>query len=177
MKRFAAVLAVCLFGMTAARAQEPFVISQVDEGLLRGRAPRLRSEFEELRQAGVRTILDTRAYRPFSSRREARLAAEFGMTYRHLRYPALPWAMQEAEPVFQEMLHRQHECGPLFVHCQQNRDRTSLLIGLYRVRVQGWPPAAAFAEMKAFGVRDSLPYFERYFWENAYGPGMPAAHP
>lgn len=176
MKHCTTALVICLLGLNAASGQEPFVISQVDEGLLRGRAPRRRSEFEELRQAGVRSILDTRAFRPFSSRHEARLAAEFGIRYYHYRYPALPWAVQEAEPAYQEMLRLQRERGPLFVHCQQNRDRTSLLIGLYRVRVQGWAPAAAYEEMQRFGLRSYLPYFERYFWANAYGPGMPASH-
>src|SRR4051812_19796004 len=105
MKLRAGLLLVCLAGLPApARAQQPliesFVLSPVDEGLFRARAPRRHAEFEELRQAGVRTILDVRAFRPFSSRREAHLAAEYGIAYHHYRYPALPWAMGEAEGAF-----------------------------------------------------------------------------
>src|SRR5262249_46400197 len=155
------LLLVCLAGPRApARAQqplvEPFVISPVDEGLFRALQPRRRAEFEEMRQAGVRAILDVRAFRPFSARHVARLAAEYGIEDHHDRYPALPRAMEEAEGAFQEMLRLRTPACPLLMHCQQNRDRTSLLIGLYRVRVQGWSPEAAFAEMKAFGLRDSL---------------------
>jgi protein tyrosine phosphatase (PTP) superfamily phosphohydrolase (DUF442 family) len=172
----AALLLLCRAGLpAAARAQEPFELTQVDAGLYRSRAPRWRSEFEEIRQAGIRTVMDTRAFRPFASRREARLAAEYGLCYRHIRYPALPWALEETEDVFRQMLRTRDY--PLLVHCQQNRDRTSVLFGLYRVRVQGWPPEAAYEEMLQFGLRPSLGYFHRYFWENTYGPGMPAARP
>src|SRR5262245_56072080 len=168
----AGLLLLCFAGLpTATRAQEPFEISPVDAGLFRGRAPRWRSEFEQLRATGMRTVLDVRAFRPIASRREARLAAEFGLCYRHVRYPALPWALEETEDVYRQLLRTQDY--PLFVHCQQNRDRTSLLFGLYRVRVQGWLPAAAYEEMERFGLRQSLPYIGRYFWENTYGPGMP----
>jgi hypothetical protein len=173
----AAGLLLCLVGMTGPARGADFVIDpragfslyRVDVGLFRSRAPRRRREFEQARQAGVRTVLDLRAYRPLASRREARLAAEYGLAYRHFRYPNLPWGVRSTEGAYRQLLREQDY--PLLVHCQENRDRTSLLVGLYRVRRQGWPPEAAYEEMLRFGMRPSLRYLHRYFWENAFGPG------
>jgi hypothetical protein len=172
-----------LLGLAAAPAAarekpligEPFVLSRVDFGLYRSRASRTRAEFAQIRQAGIRTVLDTRAFRSLSSRREARLAAAAGVNYRHYSYPAFSWALEETEDVYRQLLRRQDY--PLLVHCQQDRDCASVLMGLYRVRVQGWPPEAAYDEMLRFGLRSLFPYFHRYFWQNAYGPGRPAPHP
>jgi tyrosine-protein phosphatase SIW14 len=172
----AAVLLLCLTGVTAAARGADLVIDpragfhlyRVDVGLYRSRAPRWRREFEQVRRAGVRTILDLRAYRPLASWREARLAAEYGLAYRHYRYPSLPWGVRFTEAAYRQMLREQDY--PLLVHCQENRDRTGLLVGLYRVRRQGWPPEAAYDEMLRFGLRPSLRYLHRYFWENAFGP-------
>ena len=176
MRRVAAAgLLLWLLGPGAAARAEEFLIYPVDVGLFRGPAPRERWEFEELRRAGVRTILNLRAYRPLASRREARLAAEHGLAYRHYRYPGVPWALGATEGAYRQLLRT--EDYPLYVHCQSSRDRTGLLFGLYRVRRQGWPPEAAYDEMLRFGLRWYLPYFHRYFWENTYGPSQPAPGP
>src|SRR5207248_3197139 len=111
----AAGLLLCLLGVTTPARAADFVIdpwagfrlSRVDEGLFRSRAPRWRSEFEQIERAGVRTVLDLRAYRPLASRREARLAAEYGMAYRHFRYPSLPWGVRSTEAAYRQILREQ----------------------------------------------------------------------
>ena len=37
------------------------------------------------------------------------------------------------------------------IHCEHGQDRTGLLVGLYRVLVQGWSVAQAYAEMRYHG--------------------------
>jgi protein tyrosine/serine phosphatase len=160
-------LSLCLVGLPATVQGYEFGLFRVDAGLFRSRAPRWRSEFAQLQQAGVRTILDLRAFRPLAARREARLAAAYGLVYSRYSFSTLPRALANTEDVYQRLLRTQDY--PLLVHCQHNRDRTSLLIGLYRVRQQGWPLQAAYDEMLRFGLRSRFAGIHRYFWENPYG--------
>src|SRR5262249_9381221 len=51
---------------------------------------------------------------------------------------------------------------PMYVHCDIDRDRTAVAFGLYRVRVQGWSPAAAWAEAERFGLRRYFVGLNRY---------------
>jgi protein tyrosine/serine phosphatase len=43
-----------------------------------------------------------------------------------------------------------------FVHCQHGQDRTGLVVGAYRVKVEHWTKAAAYKEMKAHGFHPML---------------------
>ena len=54
---------------------------------------------------------------------------------------------------------------PLFVHCNLDRDRASAVIGVYRVRVQGWSREAAIEEAKGFGLRRYFVGLNRYLRE------------
>lgn len=42
---------------------------------------------------------------------------------------------------------------PIYVHCKAGRDRTGLLVALYRAEVQKWDPAHAWAEAMQMGFR------------------------
>jgi protein tyrosine/serine phosphatase len=52
---------------------------------------------------------------------------------------------------------------PIFIHCHYGEDRTGLIIGIYRVEVQGWTPAQAYQEMLANGFHKTLTYLDNYF--------------
>lgn len=43
-----------------------------------------------------------------------------------------------------------------YIHCEHGQDRTGLVVGIYRVKVQHWTKAAAYAEMKAHGFHPVL---------------------
>jgi hypothetical protein len=43
--------------------------------------------------------------------------------------------------------------GKVFVHCTHGRDRTGLVVGLFRYFVQQWPASDAYQEMKREGFR------------------------
>lgn len=43
-----------------------------------------------------------------------------------------------------------------FVHCEHGQDRTGLVIGAYRVRVEHWTKNDAYAEMAAYGFHPWL---------------------
>ena len=52
---------------------------------------------------------------------------------------------------------------PIFVHCHYGDDRTGLIVALYRVEVQAWTPAAAYAEMIKDGFHTTLTALDNYF--------------
>jgi len=54
---------------------------------------------------------------------------------------------------------------PVFVHCMQGKDRTGLIIALYRVLYEGWTPKAAHDEMMAHGYNSILLSMNHYFEE------------
>lgn len=53
---------------------------------------------------------------------------------------------------------------PIFIHCKHGQDRTGLIIGLYRVEVQGWSPARAYREMLTNGFHPELTGLRNYFF-------------
>jgi len=44
----------------------------------------------------------------------------------------------------------------VYVHCEHGQDRTGLVIGMYRVRAEGWTKANAYREMIAHGFHPLL---------------------
>jgi protein tyrosine/serine phosphatase len=50
----------------------------------------------------------------------------------------------------------------MYVHCNVDRDRTSVAVGAFRVRAQGWDTAAAVAEAERFGLRRYFIGLNRY---------------
>jgi protein tyrosine/serine phosphatase len=56
---------------------------------------------------------------------------------------------------------------PVFVHCKKGMDRTGLVVGLYRVLIEKWEPAQAWAEMLKFGYHPSFKALTRYFEQRA----------
>lgn len=164
----------CLAAPLSHGWDDEFPVYQIDAGIYRGGPPMSRSDYARLRSLGVRTILDLQGFWPLVTEREQRLAGEYGMVYRNFPICALSPTPDEIEAAFQQLLRWQSY--PIYVHCQQNRDRTSLLIALYRVRCQGWAPQDAYREMVRFGLRDTLPYFTFYFRNNAYRPPFPGSY-
>ena len=54
---------------------------------------------------------------------------------------------------------------PLFIHCLHGQDRTGLVVGLYRVYVDGWAPEAAYQEMIEKGFHPKYTVLKNYFFE------------
>ena len=62
--------------------------------------------------------------------------------------------------------------GPAYVHCEHGRDRTGLIVALYRVYVDGVTPDVARAEMLAGGFRTINIGLER-FWNHMFVDDSP----
>jgi protein tyrosine/serine phosphatase len=44
---------------------------------------------------------------------------------------------------------------PVFLHCAQGRDRTGVVVAIYRMEINDWSNAEAEAEMQTFGFHDA----------------------
>ncbi len=64
-----------------------------------------------------------------------------------------PWGDQDYESVQKalEIFKQATPQAPVYLHCQRGIDRTGLIVALYRVQVQGWTPAEAYAEWDQVG--------------------------
>ena len=131
-------------------------------GLWRGRAPYLPRHYEELRRLGVRTVLDIRGNQPLASAYERRRAEAHGLVYRHVPMGFRPLRDGSGERVLAALQNQADY--PLYVHCNVDRDRTSAVVGVCRVCVDGWSLEAAEAEARWFGIRRRFVGLNRYLW-------------
>jgi hypothetical protein len=152
---------------TVAQGKE-FRIVKVSEGLYRGVHPVKRTDFEQLKEAGIRTLLDVRLYRPLAFVKEERLAAEYGLKYILYLMPPWPWTVKYIERGYQHLLKT--EDYPIFLHCNLDRDRTVVLYGLYRVRELGWPVDLAHQQMREERLQGWLWFYHVYFDRYALCP-------
>src|SRR4051812_19135910 len=134
----AALLALIVFAAggraVAGDPQSWLKPNPVAPGLWRGRAPYLPRHYEALRQMGVRTVLDIRGNQPFASAKERRRAEAHGLVYRKVPISFRPLRDGSAERVVAAM--RNEADYPLYVHCNIDRDRTSVAVAAFRVRAQ-----------------------------------------
>jgi Tyrosine phosphatase family len=161
MRRLMIAAAVVLTAAPAAPAQllrmepEPIV-----PGIWRGRAPRFPRHYDKLEELGIRAVLDIRGNQRRLSARERRRLERRGIIYEKVPMGFRPLRDGSGERVLAAM--QNPPALPFYVHCNIDRDRSSAVIGIYRVRVQGWSREAAIAEAKSFGLRRYFVGLNRY---------------
>ncbi len=113
--------------------------------LFRGALPS-DEDFEELQTLGVKTVLNLQ-----SSDEPVVPLEDFGFRALNVPLPALmlrPPAAEMSEIV--EIL-QDARSYPLMVHCRFGKDRTGLVVALYRVLIEGVSPEIAYQEMLTNG--------------------------
>ena len=109
----------------------------VRDGLYRGGQPTAH-HLQLLRELGVETVIDLRHG---NTDKEAAEAERLGM--RFVRFPF--YGIFGADSAFlARIVEAIRGGGRVYVHCRVGRDRTSLVIALYRVLVDGWDPVTAW---------------------------------
>lgn len=161
MTRLLSVAVSVLAVLAAARpAQAQLCPSEIEPGLWRGNAPYRPTDYAELQRLGVRTVLDIRGNQPFASAIERRRVEAMGLEYRKVPFGFRPLRDGSDAAVLAALQNRADY--PLYVHCNINRDRTSVAVAAYRVRVQGWSPSAAVSEAHTFGLKGHFLGLNRY---------------
>jgi len=161
MRRSLIFAAAFLLSTPAARAQLlPIEPQPVAPGVWRGHAPWLRGHYRQLREMGFQAVLDIRGNQPRASARERRRLERMGIIYLRVPMRFGPAIEGSGERVLAAL--QNPPALPMYVHCNVDKDRSSAVIGVYRVRLQGWSREAAIEEANAFGIRRVFVGLNRY---------------
>lgn len=120
---------------------------------------------KQLKAMGVRTIVNI-------ENDEDAVAADKKFAAAHgLRFISVPFATfkkpkdENVDYVLKSLQDR--SLGPIYLHCKHGRDRTGMIMGLYRVEADGWDPKTAYQEMKDLGFRTILWTLKKYYKERS----------
>jgi protein tyrosine/serine phosphatase len=156
------IFLVCVLLQTAPPLTEPPRVSavsrfhKVDGKLYRGAQPNAVG-LRQLRDLGIRIVINLRGEQDAMTREERRLVESLGM-----RYVPLPVAdgniFTRSRVVPEDAIRNffaalDGATGPVFVHCQRGADRTGTLVAMYRIARHGWDNERAYAEARALGMR------------------------
>ncbi len=130
----------------------------VNQGIIRGGRPQ-KGDLEFLKKQGVRTIINIDDVDTTGEREEAnRLGIRF------IGSPMSSFKKPKDEQVDKILAQLQDKSlMPIFIHCKHGQDRTGMIMGLYRFRVDKWSSKKAYAEMKQYGFHPILFPLDRYF--------------
>jgi protein tyrosine/serine phosphatase len=119
--------------------------------IYRGIQPGDEEDYEYLRKLGIKTHLNLRKYLGWQERDLQKKAVAEGFLYRHSGIPTL-WNAPK-DPEVEEALGdlNNPSLQPIYVHCRLGKDRTGLIIALYRVLYQQWNACTAWREWKSYG--------------------------
>ena len=137
---------------------------EVESGkIYRGGQPESLADYALLQRLGIHTIINLKTTRQ-EIEQEAALAKSFGMTMISRPTGTFFGATDEEVDEIQSLL-QDPKLQPLLIHCRHGKDRTGLMIGIYRVETQGWGPQEAYSEMLSLGFNPLLLGLRHRFWE------------
>jgi protein tyrosine/serine phosphatase len=135
------------------------------KAMYRGAQPAA-DQWSFLKARGVKTVLKLNEYAGFnSSTEQEQLAArangirlvEVFMPPEDFPHNVNPFAAPTDAQLAEALAVMENpENWPLYVHCSHGRDRTGLLVALYRIRKNNYCKDKAFAEMKSYGHNGAL---------------------
>lgn len=139
-----------LFGLPGLRN-----VGRVAPGIYRGAQPTAEG-YATLKRMGIRTVVNLRA-----KHGERKAVEAAGMRAVAVPIDALARidaaAVRKAVALLADPANR-----PVFVHCAHGRDRTGVVVAVYRMDVDGWDVSDAEAEMQSFGFNDVWRHLKRF---------------
>jgi protein tyrosine/serine phosphatase len=116
---------------------------RVSDTLYRGAQP-TKEGFSELKQMGIKTIVNLREYHT-----DQRFIN--GMGFNYFQIPtATSKPIKDQYQRFLDIVSNP-DLQPVFVHCQHGADRTGTAVALYRITVQKWNTEEAIRELQQGG--------------------------
>jgi protein-tyrosine phosphatase len=176
---FLALLAALMLLDGCASPCHDFSFHEDMPGIFVGCRPRHQADFDQLRQRGIRTIIsyETFTWHVAPERKKAERNKLAFVNVPVFAFPTVPSeeSMEQAVRVLADASLR-----PVYVHCLYGRDRTAVILGLYKVYYEGATPQEAWNHMLRSGYKSnywSLWGFNRYFWTHAAQTHMGVAEP
>jgi len=119
----------------------------VNNGVYIGSTPTIFG-LKNLRKQGIKTIVNLRASLDYHDK-----ASELGFNY--FMVPLNGKRPPEESQVIKFLkVFQDSDNLPLFFHCNRARNRTYMLLGIYRIAIEGWNSNKAIAEMNHFGYKN-----------------------
>jgi protein tyrosine/serine phosphatase len=129
--------------------------ARISNALCRGAQP-TQDGFQALKEMGIRTIVNLRAYHSDRARLKG-----LGVNYVHLHCRA--WWPSSRQTARFLKIAIDADLQPVFVHCLHGSDRTGLAVAAYRIMEQGWSARDAAEELHRFGFHKKyFPQILRY---------------
>lgn len=122
---------------------------RINEKLYRGGQPR-RGGLMRLRQLGVKTVINLRGSNE-DTRAEEQYARDLGLNYFNVPLGRIG-RPSDAKVQRALAIINAAENHPVFVHCNYGRDRTGLIIAIYRLANEGWTAEEAQREANRHGM-------------------------
>ena len=133
----------------------------VETGFYRGARPETENQMKTLKAYRIKTILDVSDNDEAFEIEKAR-AKKLGMKI--IRVAMDGWnAPTDAQTAEVQALLNDKSLRPIYIHCKHGRERTGVMVGLYRVYTNDWKPEKAYKEMKDMGFRTLAWNFRIYF--------------
>ena len=165
---FLFLIPYCLLFSSGAHA-EIYRFFQVSENVFRGSHPEDDADLLSLFTLGVRSIVDLREIDETTAAYDQQVQ-NLGMRIQHFPISSFD-ALRGKEPpddIVNGALAAiaANSVGKVFVHCHAGKDRTGLLVGLYRVFMDNWDTKRAHDEMLQFNFSPLLQKgLETYYWK------------
>lgn len=150
---------------------EHFNFKELSPGMFVGCRPRADADFAALRQKGIRTILSFETF-TWHIAPERKRTEENGMKFQNVPIFASPFGPSEENVQKALLLIDDRMLRPTYIHCLYGRDRTAILIALYRVYFEDCSPQVAWDEALRWGLKCdwSLWGFKTYYWHHTEIP-------
>lgn len=161
------LLAVC---GSAQEAMTHLHLRRIDDHVYGGRQPK-EADFAELKQMGIKTVLDLRGG-PIHKPRERKWVEAAGISVR------LSGIFPPKKPQIAEILALIEDPaqGPFYIHCRRGYDRVSMVIASYRIAHDHWTNQQALEEAHGFGLNRFELLMKRYI--RTFDPSkLPAGRP
>lgn len=134
---------------------------KVTNGLYRGSAPSPDDVKNLFDKFGIRKIVSLDAV---TGQRIDRICKLLG-----IEHIIIPIDMNHIEPIAQLLGHDIYDLlitdGPTFVHCQEGKDRTGMVIAIFKCQYMDWDCKKAIKEAKSIGFGIGLPQKTVKFYE------------
>jgi tyrosine-protein phosphatase SIW14 len=156
LKKFLTVAFLSLFPMSSFAKIDRF--HQVSGGLYRGAQPTEVSDYEMLRNLGVKTIVNLRE----EGANEIAVAKKFGLQLKLFPMNAFTYPDDDQVNKILTVLS-DPENQPVFIHCEFGKDRTGLIVALYRFFQEKWSAKQAYNEMVKLGFNRIFINLRHYY--------------
>jgi protein tyrosine/serine phosphatase len=134
---------------------------KVDKGVYRADQPDTLMDYEILQELHVKTIINLRD-EPDNILNEQEVATNMGFLFHSFPMNALKYPDEaQVNKILAELSNP--ELQPVFIHCKAGKDRTGLIMALYRIQKQGWTRQQAAREMLDLGFTPALYPLTKYF--------------